>query len=939
MREDGAAGSCRGTRLNRGGVLPVLSAMARICALGCFSALCLLSAGAQQLLPLGRADTWKRYAQFDSGRLPASTVLQNVTLVLRPSAPAALQEFLSDLQNPRSPQYRHWLMPDEFAKRFGPNRASLEQVRSWLRSGGVADATLSHSGLILRFSAQAGTIEKLFHTELRRLTMDDREHYANSLPAAIPVELRDAVVGVAGLDDFDAQPQSVRSSVSRAQTTGLGPADMANTYGLQQLHTQGINGAGISIAIVGRTSIPQDDVRAYRSAFGLPQNDFQSIAVPYSIATGALADEEEATFDLEVAGGAAPAANLIYVWGSTVDAAAEWVIDNRLATVLSESYAGCENAGDVLYQTLAMQAAAEGITWIGAAGDSGAAGCDPPGAATAANGLHANAPASTPGILTVGGTALLPAGESGWSSTNSVMGGGGGVSAVFGGPGYQSDFAPAPAAGRMLPDVAFSASPDQSPYAVVFQGKAGLAGGTSLAAQLFAGIVAVVDESLIANGIVDGLGLGDIHPILYRLSEIDPAAFHDVVTGTDDVPCAAGSPDCVNGALGYPALAGYDLATGLGSVDAYALAQGWSDVTFEHSTATLTALPSSVGAGQNTELDATVSSGGSPLANSPVQFYLTNATWQPNQILLRTIATNAEGVARFDTDALPAGDNSIEAIATGTTSVSAAPPVIAAIRVTGTPSALTVAQPPGPYTIGQSVVLQAVVTVPPGASLAGPVDGISCGNGTVAIYSADGSIQSGPVTIDADGAASLTTAQLSSGSNSLSVSYSGNCYVAPSQSAALSLTATAAAAPDFTLSVAPSVDLPAGGAGNLSLTVQPLNGFSQAVQFTCAASSASAVCSVPSSMDVAAITEVPVTITLANLGAQRASFVCGLVLILVPRRRRFRLLWAALASAMLLAVASCGSASVGGASSFNITVTASSGTLVHSAVIQVNVGQ
>lgn len=539
---------------------------------------------------VGSGQVWQRYSRYDAGPLPKSTHLHNLNVILRSRAPAELQEFLADVQDPASPHYHRWLTPEQFGARFGASPAGVIQVEAWLRSGGMTGVHSARGGLWIAFSGSSGAIEALFHTEMRAMVANGVQHFANRASPAVPLTMTPFIAGVAGLDDFEPQPQTVHAAAARANMVTLGPPDLASVYGLSGLYAQGFTGESMNIAILGRTPVQQEDVRAYRAQFHLPQNDFQTVVVPGSTGTDAALDEEEATFDLEVASGAAPAANLLYVWGSTLDVAAEWTIDNRMATILSESYAGCENAGDVFYQTLAMQAGAEGITWLSAAGDSGAAACDAPGVPAARFGLHASAPAAAPGITAVGGTALqaassglVPSGsagdvmrrasasqttEIGWSSLSAVTAGGGGISDAFGRPGYQSDFAAADSAGRMLPDVSFAASPNDSPYPVLFRGQSELVGGTSMATPLFAGILALVNESLISQDPSYSQGLGEINPILYRLSETGPAVFHDIIDGSNDVPCVVGSTACRNGALGYAAEAGYDLATGLGSLDA-----------------------------------------------------------------------------------------------------------------------------------------------------------------------------------------------------------------------------------------------------------------------------------------------------------------------------------------------------------------------------------
>ena len=73
--------------------------------------------------------------------------------------------------------------------------------------------------------------------------------------------------------------------------------------------------------------------------------------------------------------------------------------------------------------------------------------------------------------------------------------------------------------------------------------------------------------------------MGNINPSLYRLAQANDGSFHDITGGDTMIPCVQGSPNCVNGLVGLNAGFGYDLTTGLGSVDAYKLIAGWTTGT------------------------------------------------------------------------------------------------------------------------------------------------------------------------------------------------------------------------------------------------------------------------------------------------------------------------------------------------------------------------
>jgi hypothetical protein len=231
-------------------------------------------------------------------------------------------------------------------------------------------------------------------------------------------------------------------------------------------------------------------------------------------------------------------------------------------------------------------------------------------------------PASSPYVTGVGGTTFNDIGGNYWASNDSVGGAsalsyipenvwndgfqqaaGGGASSLITikpiwqtGPGVPGDGV------RDVPDLAFSASPNHDGYLICsvgsctngFEDSAGnldVVGGTSATAPAFAGVLALVIQS---NGA--GTRLGNINPNLYSLAQISSNAFHDVISGNNDQACSTGTPDCPagGGQIGYSAGAGYDQASGLGSIDAYNFAQQWyGDIELTATPATVTVQPGS----------------------------------------------------------------------------------------------------------------------------------------------------------------------------------------------------------------------------------------------------------------------------------------------------------------------------------------------------------
>jgi uncharacterized protein (TIGR03437 family) len=357
------------------------------------------------------------------------------------------------------------------------------------------------------------------------------------------------------------------------------------------------------MVVVGQTAINLVDIETFRTKYGLPSNNPQLMLVPGSTNPGiSQSDLPEADLDLEWSGAVARNAHIIYVYSDDVDTSVMTAIDEAYAPVISMSYGLCENFDLVdmpTFQGWALQANAEGITWLAAAGDAGAADCDD-GDLLAENGFTVDQPGSIPEVTSMGGTQFNEGSGTYWKSSNSATGEsaisyipevawneselgfglegtGGGTSVFFAQPIWQTTAPGVPNNGyRNVPDLSIAASPDHDGYYVETGNKLQIYGGTSLAAPTMAGIVTLLNQYLVSTGALAKPGLANINPELYWLAQNGAAVFHDVTSGDNDVPCVPGSPNCSNGLLGYSAAANYDRATGLGSPDANALVHAWS---------------------------------------------------------------------------------------------------------------------------------------------------------------------------------------------------------------------------------------------------------------------------------------------------------------------------------------------------------------------------
>jgi uncharacterized protein (TIGR03437 family) len=250
-------------------------------------------------------------------------------------------------------------------------------------------------------------------------------------------------------------------------------------------------------------------------------------------------------------------------------------------------------------RAMAKQANAQGITWFSASGDTGAADCSYLGMSDAA----VDIPGSIPEVTSVGGTAFQEGLGQYWAATNNGASGsalsyipeivwndsaadgdpassGGGSSQFFTNPSWQTGAGVPGDNARHVPDISMNASADHDGYLVYSQGADNVFGGTSVPSPVYAGLAALLNQYLIAHGKQSAPGLGNINPTLYSMAQSNPAAFHDITTGDNivTVTCPPRSRRCTPGTVGFTAGPGYDLTTGLGSVDAYQLVTNWTSV-------------------------------------------------------------------------------------------------------------------------------------------------------------------------------------------------------------------------------------------------------------------------------------------------------------------------------------------------------------------------
>jgi subtilase family serine protease len=548
------------------------------------------------------------------GPAPAGQRLQLV-LPLKADE-AGLQRLAAAVSTVGSPQYGHYESLATLARRFGASAATRGRVLGYLHHAGATGAKVDATGLFASASMSVSSAQRLFATTLAQFHSARAGRYvAPTAAARVPTQLRGSVTGVVGLDTkpvFGSHQTMVAhgrftshavSGYSPRTGTPLGcpeatgadggsaqgftPNQYLTAYGYGPLQAAGVQGQGERVALIEIDGFRYSDLRKFAACYGLavPAINAYGVGLSKPLKAGG-----ETTLDLEVLDAAAPRLKEVDVYESHSRAAdvlrsltAPLQNHGKTPEVISASLGTCEPAllesigfaGVKAAEGALATAAAAGISVLASSGDAGSTACIGRQGPVAA--LADSFPASSPFVTGVGGTNVrLDANNSivqqvVWNDGPAdLAAGGGGRSTLFRRPSYQKGFVIVNR--RIVPDVSLladvlpgyeiycSATPDclgsgrSNPWVAV--------GGTSAAAPLFAGGLALVDQVLRARGRQQ---LGLANSLLYKVARADPTSgvFSDVTTGNNDLspflPGTHQSLGCCNAGVGF------DYASGLGS--------------------------------------------------------------------------------------------------------------------------------------------------------------------------------------------------------------------------------------------------------------------------------------------------------------------------------------------------------------------------------------
>jgi kumamolisin len=489
---------------------------------------------------------------------------ENVDVTIRLRSRAGKKPIVSADVFTKPVAQRAILSRKEFEQRHGADPDSIARVEAFAREHGLAVKEKSPERRTVVLSGTVAAMNEAFGVELKEYEHPNGRYRGRTGAVHIPAELQDVIDGVFGLDN---RPQAKPHFRRRRARAGARANDVSLSYTPTQLATfynfpTGVDGSGECVALIELGGGYNDaDLSSYWNQLNLTKTPTVSAVSVGNGGNNPTGDpsgpDGEVMLDIEVAGAVAPGARIVVYFAENTDAGFLNAITTAVhdstnnPSVVSISWGGPESSWTQQAMTTMdeafQSAAAMGVTVCVAAGDDGSTD----GVNDGLN--HVDFPASSPNVLACGGTRLVASGNTITSETvwnelaNNEGSTGGGVSDVFPLPTWQNNAGVPPSAnpnqnvGRGVPDVAGNADPTTG-YVTFVDGQPDVIGGTSAVAPLWAGLIALINESI-------GKPAGFINPLLYQNAST-AADFNDITSGN-------------NGA--YSAGPGWDACTGLGS--------------------------------------------------------------------------------------------------------------------------------------------------------------------------------------------------------------------------------------------------------------------------------------------------------------------------------------------------------------------------------------
>ena len=524
-----------------------------------------------------------RFNLQPTGQLPATKSLHlAIGLPLRNQE--ALTHLIQQLYDPASPNFRQYLTPEQFAEMFGPTEQDYQAVIDFAQRNHLTVTGPSDSRMLLDVSGSVPDIERAFQVTMRtyRHPVENREFYAPDVEPSVEAGL--SVADVSGLDNYAMpHPKNVQIAAHNQPSSvtpkaGSGPLGnyIGNDFRAAYVPGTTLTGAGQMVGLVQFDGFYSNDITAYETKAGLLAVPLQTVLLDGyngTPTTGANSGNIEVSLDIEMAMSMAPGLSKIVLFEAGPSGIPNDVLNAMAASNTIKNLScswGWSGGPSTTTDNIFKKMATQGQSFFNASGDSDAF-------TTGANSVNGvdntslqNTPSSSPYITQVGGTTLSTTGPGGSWSSETVwnwgvefgssydgIGSSGGISSYYSIPSWQTNINMTSRSGsatqRNIPDVALTAD------AVFVKYGNGLnatnIGGTSCAAPLWAGFMALVNQQAAANG---NPSAGFINPAIYTIAAESSysACFHDITTGNNTW---SSSPSL------FYATTGYDLCTGLGT--------------------------------------------------------------------------------------------------------------------------------------------------------------------------------------------------------------------------------------------------------------------------------------------------------------------------------------------------------------------------------------
>jgi uncharacterized repeat protein (TIGR01451 family) len=472
----------------------------------------------------------------------------------------ALNQLLQQIYDPASPNYHHYLTPEEFTARFGPSEPDYQAVMAFARANGLAVKATHPNRMLVDVNGSVGDIERALHVKMQvyKHPTEGRTFYA---PAGEPsVDLVVPIVSIGGLNNY-ALPRprlkhvELLAGKAAIPNAGTGPGGgyMGKDFRMAYLPDTTLDGSGQVVGLLQFDGYTASDITYYENLAGLPSMTLSNVLIDGAdgLPSGS-GGEVEVSLDIEMVISMATNVSKVLVYEAPNPSPFEDIL-NRMATdnlakQLSCSWYQPNGTSNAVTDQIFQQMAAQGQSFFNASGDY-----------DAYVGLI-DFPGDTPYITQVGGTTLTTGAggayqsETVWNRDNGI-GSGGGISTQYPIPWWQTNINMAANQGsttmRNTPDVAMTA---ENVY-VRANGVDQTVGGTSCAAPLWAGFAALINQQAAKFG---KPSIGFVNPVMYAMGARSnySAVFHDITTGDNT---SSSSP------TSFYAEPGYDLCTGWGT--------------------------------------------------------------------------------------------------------------------------------------------------------------------------------------------------------------------------------------------------------------------------------------------------------------------------------------------------------------------------------------